>query len=481
MYLPENKNKNMKSGVVKFCLLFSLNIFLSFLIFPKLSQASFYRDPFVKTYKINSEGIYQEDDNFFAYDPQFKGGATVAIGDLGGDKVNEIVTGAGLGGSPMVRVFRTDGSLIRDFMAYETNMDKGVNVAVGDIDGNGQEEIITSPRTGGGPQVRIFNGWGQPKYTTGFYAYDANFENGVNITACDINGDGRDEIITGPGEESGPQVRVFNYRGVWLGIDYYPFSDSDRGGVTVGCGNFDGGPEEEIIMAIQSHGQNWIKVYKGDKNKTILGYFQAWPNDTKTGINVAGGDMDGDGMDEVVASIYQSGGPQVKIFEAYGKEINSGFFAFEEDFIGGVNIAVGQTNKSGPEEIIVAPGKPKPEGRTDIERYVLVDLSEQRLYAYREGYLENTFLISSGRTGPTPTGSFSVRRKIYSHLYVGPGYYLPNTLYNMEFYPHYYLHGAYWHNNFGHPMSHGCVNISYTNAAWLYNWTVVGTSVFIQR
>jgi len=471
----------MKSGVGKISLLLAFNIFLSLIVFPQTTQASYYRDPFVKIYQNNYLGEYQEADNFFAADPQFTGGISVGIGDLGGDGSNEIVTGSGIGSAPEVKIFRTDGSLIRTITAYASNMDKGVNVAVGDIDGNGRDEIITAPRTGDGPQVRIFNGWGQSIYTTGFYVYDTSFQGGVNITACDIDGNGRDEIITGPGQNSGPQVRVFNYRGVWTGVDYYPFSDSDRGGVTVGCANVDGGKEEEIITAMQSNSQNWIKVYKGDKNKTVVGLFRGWPEDTKTGVNVAGGDVDGDGMDEVVASVYQSGGPQVKMFEAYGTEVNPGFFAFEQDFTGGVNIAVGQTNKSGRDEIIVAPSKPKPEGRTDVERYVMVDLSEQRLYAYHEGYLENTFLISSGLTGPTPVGTFSVQRKIYSHLYTGPGYYLPNTLYNMQFTPHYYLHGAYWHHNWGHPMSHGCVNISYPNAEWLYNWTSIGTPVYIQR
>ncbi|MFA6027603.1 MAG: L,D-transpeptidase family protein [Patescibacteria group bacterium] len=454
--------------------------FLASVFLPKITQASFYRDPFVKIYQANYNGEFQEADNFFAYDPQFKGGVSLALADLGGDGVNEVITGPGIGSEPIVRVFRLDGSLIREFYAYASNMDKGVNVAAGDLDGDGKEEILTAPRTGGGPHVRAFDGYGQPKFNYGFFAYDYKIQNGVNIAACDVNGDGKDEIITGPGVDSDPVVRVFNYRGRSIMPDYYPFSQADRGGVTVGCANVDGGLEEEIIMGIQSKGENWIKVYKGNKEKNVLGYFKAWPDGVRTGVNVAGGDIDADGQDEVVASVYGSGGPQVKMYEAYGKEVNPGFFAFEEDFSGGVNIAVGQADKYKRDEVIVAPSKPKPTGRTDLERYVLVDLSEQRLYAYREGYLENSFLISSGKTGPTPTGSFYVRRKIYNHLYSGPGYYLPNTLYNMEFLPSYYLHGAYWHNNFGHPMSHGCVNISYTNAAWLWDWTSVGTSVFIQ-
>ncbi len=89
----------------------------------------------------------------------------------------------------------------------------------------------------------------------------------------------------------------------------------------------------------------------------------------------------------------------------------------------------------------------------------------------------------SGPTGMpsslTATGIYQINSKLYSHLYSGPGYYLPNTLYNAEFTRAYYIHGAYWHNNFGHVMSHGCINLAYPDAEWVYNWIDVGTPVLI--
>jgi lipoprotein-anchoring transpeptidase ErfK/SrfK len=59
----------------------------------------------------------------------------------------------------------------------------------------------------------------------------------------------------------------------------------------------------------------------------------------------------------------------------------------------------------------------------------------------------------------------------------GPGYYLPNVPYVMYFYEGYGLHGTYWHNNFGHPMSHGCVNFTIEDAGWLFDFASVGTVV----
>lgn len=114
-------------------------------------------------------------------------------------------------------------------------------------------------------------------------------------------------------------------------------------------------------------------------------------------------------------------------------------------------------------------------------KLIEVDLSEQRLtYFNADGTVEGSFLISSGiKRLPTPTGTFYVLVKIPVKLYKGPGYYLPNTKWNLNFLPGYYIHGAYWHHNFGHVMSHGCVNVSYANMEGLYNWAEVGTKIII--
>ncbi len=96
----------------------------------------------------------------------------------------------------------------------------------------------------------------------------------------------------------------------------------------------------------------------------------------------------------------------------------------------------------------------------------------------------NSFLVSTGLWGTdTPEGEFEVEKKIDSHLYQGSDYYYPNTKYNLRFKFHergsYYIHGAYWHNNFGKRMSHGCVNVSYRDMEHLYAWADMSTPVSI--
>ena len=109
-----------------------------------------------------------------------------------------------------------------------------------------------------------------------------------------------------------------------------------------------------------------------------------------------------------------------------------------------------------------------------------MDLTHQRLTAYVGQTLVRTTLVSTGlsRT-PTPVGQYHIWIKLRYDDMSGPGYYLPNVPYTMYFYGGYGLHGTYWHNNFGRPMSHGCVNLPTSEAEWLFNWAKVGTLVDI--
>lgn len=118
-----------------------------------------------------------------------------------------------------------------------------------------------------------------------------------------------------------------------------------------------------------------------------------------------------------------------------------------------------------------------------LPKRIEVDLSEQRLkYFYGEYGEQGSFLISSGlKSFPTPTGTFAVKYKRPLMLYRGPGYYLPNTKWNLNIYGGYFIHGAYWHNNFGTPMSHGCVNVSYKDMEGLYNFAEEGTEIVIHK
>jgi lipoprotein-anchoring transpeptidase ErfK/SrfK len=128
-------------------------------------------------------------------------------------------------------------------------------------------------------------------------------------------------------------------------------------------------------------------------------------------------------------------------------------------------------------EPTVAPFVP-PQEAGNGEHWIDVNLSQQRVYAYAGDTLMNSFVVSTGTwQTPTVTGKYNIWIKLRSTTMTGPGYYLPDVPYTMYFYKGYGLHGTYWHNNFGTPMSHGCVNLSIPDAEWLYNFSSVGTLV----
>ena len=111
-----------------------------------------------------------------------------------------------------------------------------------------------------------------------------------------------------------------------------------------------------------------------------------------------------------------------------------------------------------------------------VEKWIDVDLAKQQLTAWEGNKLVMQFPISGGKWSPTPTGTFAIWLKTRYQSMIGGSqalgtyYNLPNVPNNMFFYQGYALHGAYWHNNFGQPMSHGCVNEPLANAAAIFDW-----------
>lgn len=116
------------------------------------------------------------------------------------------------------------------------------------------------------------------------------------------------------------------------------------------------------------------------------------------------------------------------------------------------------------------------------ERWIDIDISEQTLRAYQGRELVGAFLVSTGtwRT-PTVTGQFEIYIKFRRDDMRGPGYFFEDVPYTMYFHEEYGIHGTYWHDNFGHPMSHGCVNMSTEDAAWMFDFASEGTLVMVHE
>lgn len=430
--------------------------------------------------RIFDNGLNQT-GSFNVFDGKFSGGSDVAVADTDGDGEDEIIVAAGKGGGPMVQVWEADGTLVSQFFVYDQNIHTGIKVTAGDLNKDGKAEIITGTEYGGGPHVRVFDANGNAQFTPGFFAFDQSFRGGVDVAVGDFNGDGRNEIAASAGPSGAPHVRIFNKKGNWIGTEFRPFASDNKGGVALEVANVDGGKDDELVTSIFSAGEGWVKVYKN--NGQVLGEWKNF-NGLYTGVSVAAGDVDNDGQDEIAVTPRQNAGPQVQFYEGHGL-LNTQFFAYNSDFRGGVRMASGDLDGDGTDEFVTVPGKNRAAGRADLVRYIETDISEQTTRVYEYGEMIREFKVSTGIDKyPTPVGEYAVLQRIYIKDYewtYGPehpdNYDLKDVKWNLRYNGPFFLHYAYWHNNFGTKMSHGCTNIDATNSEWLYNWAKVGDVV----
>src|SRR3954468_9527842 len=123
---------------------------------------------------------------------------------------NVLAFGADAGGLPYVRLFDpTTGAQVRAFLAYDASFKGGVHVALGDVTGDGVPDVVTGAGAGGGPHVKVFDGR-TGALLSQFFAYALGFTGGVNVAVGDVTGDGKADIVTGAGAGGGPHVRVFD-------------------------------------------------------------------------------------------------------------------------------------------------------------------------------------------------------------------------------------------------------------------------------
>ena len=299
--------------------------------------------PHVKSFTLPGG---QERASFFAFAEAFRGGVSVATGDINGDGVRDVVVGAGSGGSSHIKVFNgatlstATPTLLFSFFAYDPAFTGGVRVASADINGDGLADIITGPGQGSGAQVKIFSGV-NGAHLASFNPYEATFNGGINLGVGDVNRDGRVDIITGKATGNTGLVRVFNGQNLAKLREFVAFGPTFTGGITVAGGNFVGNNSADIVVgAGPSPAGSRVRVFDGANNARVRDFF-AYTQSFLGGVNVAAIDINGDRIDEVVTGAGVGGGPHVKAFDVRTDTIVEleSFFAFEETFRGGVVVA----------------------------------------------------------------------------------------------------------------------------------------------
>jgi Tol biopolymer transport system component len=273
-------------------------------------------------------------------------GLFVAVGNVDGAGEPEIVIGADAGGGPDVRVLRADGSDTGlGFVAYDPGLAGGVRVAACDVDGDGRAEIVTAPGPGAGPHVRVWRvGEGSVREAAGFFAYAPEFTAGLFVACGDLDGDGRAAIVTGADASGGPHVRVWRVDGgrVTDAGGFFAYDAAFAGGVRVAVADLDGDGRAEVVTAPGPGGGPHVRVWRMAAGQAVEGGgLLAYAPAFRGGLFVAAGDLDGDGRAELAVAPGGGGAPHVRVFSAELVEV-LGFFAYDPAFTGGVRLAVGR-------------------------------------------------------------------------------------------------------------------------------------------
>ncbi len=205
----------------------------------------------------------------------FNGEVSVAIGDVLGDSAKEIISAAGPGGGPLVVVTDVAGNLLASFYAYNPSFGGGVSVAAADVDGDGRDEIVTGAGPGGGPHLRVFEGNGTAN-GPGFFAYAPNYFGGLNVAAGNVAGDAKAEIVTGTRPGGGPHVAIFTADGTKFGPGFYAYDPAFNGGVSVAVGNANLAAGNEIVTGPYLGGDPHVRVFTSTSGATADPGFYAY-------------------------------------------------------------------------------------------------------------------------------------------------------------------------------------------------------------
>jgi hypothetical protein len=297
-------------------------------------------------------------DAFRAYGPSWTGGLDLAVGNVDGDALAEVVTGPGPGGGPHVRTFNVNADKTvtpgPEFFAYPAGFHGGVNVTIGDVDNDGTNEIITGAGPGGGPHVRVFNANGTPfKGNLGAFAYAQAFSGGVDVAAGDVDNDGADEIITGAGPGGGPHVRVFDVNATTGALtasatEFMAYPVGFHGGVRVASADLEANDSAaEIVTGAGPGGAPHVRVFNanGTPRAGWFAYSQAFGG----GVDVGIANLANSSVPEIITGAGPGGGPHVIFWDQTGTSI-FGYFAFEPTFSGGVVVGGGNVQNAANEK-----------------------------------------------------------------------------------------------------------------------------------
>jgi hypothetical protein len=303
--------------------------------------------------------------SFSSFGPEAANGISIAAGDLLGDARAEVVAAAATSSGAQVKIIdAATGATVASFAPYGPYGASSVEVALGDVDGDGRLDIALSALTPDGTEVKALDTSGHELVS--FYVLDPSIVPGASLAAGDLDGDGKAEFVLGGGPTTAPwppvangpnqRVAVFRADGTSAN-EFTAYPGLFQGGVRVAYADFDRDRRPEIVTApgagmeseIDVHTQEWVT---GRDRGTRLSHFLGFEPSFQGGVNVAAGDVSGDADNEIVVASGPGRPAEIRVFDVSGRQISS-LTPFGAEYEGGLSVAVGDLNADGRPEIVV--------------------------------------------------------------------------------------------------------------------------------
>jgi lipoprotein-anchoring transpeptidase ErfK/SrfK len=396
---------------------------------------------------------------------------SIAELDLGNDGTSELIIGSPQGYEPRIYLLRQDGTLINSWLAYGENFKGGVEVATGDLDGDGTPEIITSPAGEGGPHVRIFDGFGNLKFNPGFFVDDKKYRGSVFVDTIRDSSTKNAAILTLTNSNNIPTISIFNNSGTKIKsvnlpeefLNIYSLSSIDLGGDSL---------DEFIISSRNKNNTDMLYLFRTDGS--LINSFKT----ENPGEFVTKPTPKEDGGEDLLISYKKT---PSDIYNGYGNKVQKPINISSPGGIIGLTVY----RNNSPRILAIQKRVKTIENKG---KAIVIDLSEQRLSNYEDGYRVVSHIVSTGKSGyNTPVGEYDVKNKIDRAFSKTYGLYMPfwmaftyngYGIHELPEWPGGYKEGE---DHLGIPVSHGCVRLGVNSAEQIYNWSEVGTPVIVQE
>ena len=252
------------------------------------------------------------------FGPLYSGGVRVALGDVTGDGVPDLVAGTGPGVSAEVRVYDgASGNFLAAVAPFEAAFTGGVNLAAGDLTGDNHADVVITPDATGGPVVSVFDGAnfaaGRAAKLAHFFGMaDTAYRGGLRPALGDLTGDGVPDLALGAGAGGGPRVSLLDGAAVRqnriasLAPDFFAFDPASRGGAAVAFADADGDGRLDLVAGSGAGSAPRVTAFAGGDlqqgvRRPVADFFAGDPSG-RTGVRLASADVTGDGRPDLLAS-----------------------------------------------------------------------------------------------------------------------------------------------------------------------------------